>query len=422
LTKNVSVFYNNVVEEVRRFSDGVQVITQDKVFAADAVVVTVPLGVLKRDKIKFDPPLSDRKKTAIKRLGFGNLNKVIMLFHDAFWDSDEGDDIFGCINESQEFRGENYMFYSYSGISGGAQLTALSSGKAAYEHERRSPEENVKKVLEILRKIFEPKGVTVPPPYHCICTSWGADPLAHGAYSSMPVGSIGGEDYDIVGESVGGRLFFAGEATTRKFPATMHGAFYTGLWTAANVDAEFEERLRGKKVLKKHSGQGIGGRVFHANNDPSTREIHTGALHPLKRKEPSHSSVLTPAMIELRKARLHMVFHDPLHPPPIQAGNGKMRGIPGKGPWANYTLVFVDLAPTEEPIYALINSRALLDLSQNVGASTLDRLSEALSEDSIGPHSERVQQFCDAIVAARRGEACIQRDASFYLDQLEKMG
>ena len=53
--------------------------------------------------------------------------------------------------------------------------------------------------------------------------------MACGSYSSVGVGSLGGEDYDIMAESVGDRLFFAGEHTTRKYPATMHGAFFTGL-------------------------------------------------------------------------------------------------------------------------------------------------------------------------------------------------
>ena len=53
--------------------------------------------------------------------------------------------------------------------------------------------------------------------------------MACGSYSSVGVGSLGGEDYDIMAESIGDRLFFAGEHTTRKYPATMHGAFFTGL-------------------------------------------------------------------------------------------------------------------------------------------------------------------------------------------------
>ena len=62
-----------------------------------------------------------------------------------------------------------------------------------------------------------------------VCTQWGKDEMARGSYSSMAVGALGGEDYDLLAESVGERVFFAGEATSRKYPATMHGAFYSGV-------------------------------------------------------------------------------------------------------------------------------------------------------------------------------------------------
>jgi monoamine oxidase len=45
---------------------------------ADAVVVSVSLGVLKSEAITFEPELPDRKKEAISRLGFGLLNKVLV--------------------------------------------------------------------------------------------------------------------------------------------------------------------------------------------------------------------------------------------------------------------------------------------------------------------------------------------------------
>jgi Flavin containing amine oxidoreductase len=43
------------------------------------VLVTAPLGVLKKGSITFSPPLPARKQEAIERLGFGLLNKVHRL-------------------------------------------------------------------------------------------------------------------------------------------------------------------------------------------------------------------------------------------------------------------------------------------------------------------------------------------------------
>lgn len=34
----------------------------------------------------FDPPLPERKLAAIDKVGFGNLNKVVLIFDKIFWD------------------------------------------------------------------------------------------------------------------------------------------------------------------------------------------------------------------------------------------------------------------------------------------------------------------------------------------------
>lgn len=89
--------------------------------------------------------------------------------------------------------------------------------------------------LDVYAGIYEPKGINVPEPIQTVCTRWGSDPFCFGSYSNVAVGASG-DDYDILAESVGdGRLFFAGEATTRRYPATMHGAFLSGLREAANM-------------------------------------------------------------------------------------------------------------------------------------------------------------------------------------------
>ena len=51
----------------------------------DAVLVTVPLGVLQEDRPSFSPPLPAWKTDAIRALGRGLLNKVCIRFPTAFW-------------------------------------------------------------------------------------------------------------------------------------------------------------------------------------------------------------------------------------------------------------------------------------------------------------------------------------------------
>ena len=53
-------------------------ITTTQTFKGDAVLITLPLGVLKSHPsgVQFHPPLPEWKTAAVHRMGFGNLNKV----------------------------------------------------------------------------------------------------------------------------------------------------------------------------------------------------------------------------------------------------------------------------------------------------------------------------------------------------------
>ena len=68
---------------------GVQVTTNGAVHEFDAVVVTVPLGVLKSGDISFSPELPQEKRNAIERLGFGVLDKIYLKFDEVFWDREQ---------------------------------------------------------------------------------------------------------------------------------------------------------------------------------------------------------------------------------------------------------------------------------------------------------------------------------------------
>lgn len=73
----LDVRFNSPVKSVRQEnSRNVVECESGDIIEADEVVVTIPLGVLKRGAIEFSPPLPDWKTAPIQRLGFGLLNKV----------------------------------------------------------------------------------------------------------------------------------------------------------------------------------------------------------------------------------------------------------------------------------------------------------------------------------------------------------
>ncbi|XP_027354848.1 lysine-specific histone demethylase 1 homolog 2 isoform X2 [Abrus precatorius] len=249
LCEGVPIFYGKTVNTIRYGNEGVEVIAGDEVFQADFALCTVPLGVLKKKAISFQPELPARKLAAIERMGFGLLNKVAMVFPYVFWGEDL--DTFGCLNEYSHQRGEFFLLYSYHTVSGGPALVALVAGEAAQVFESTDPSILLNRVLTVLKGIFHPKGIVVPDPIQSICTRWGSDPLSYGSYSHVSVQSSGG-DYDILAENVGNRLFFAGEATSRYYPATMHGAFLSGLREASRIyrSSRVQQNYPRKCILK----------------------------------------------------------------------------------------------------------------------------------------------------------------------------
>jgi monoamine oxidase len=84
LTLNIRL--NQVVKSIDYTqSKGVKVTTDKNVFSALAVLVTLPLGVLKANTVKFIPALPQTKQNSIKKLGFGTLNKTYFQFPNCFW-------------------------------------------------------------------------------------------------------------------------------------------------------------------------------------------------------------------------------------------------------------------------------------------------------------------------------------------------
>ena len=85
--------------------------------------------------------------------------------------------------------------------------------------------------MQTLRQMY---GSQIPDPSGFLLTRWQQDPFSYGSYSYMATGATL-SDRKTLGEPVDNRLFFAGEATSQKHPATVHGAFLSGLEAAKKI-------------------------------------------------------------------------------------------------------------------------------------------------------------------------------------------
>lgn len=80
---------NQTVIAVDFSGEKIKITTDKTTFEADRLVCTLPLGVLKSNKIIFTPELSSAKKTAISRLQMGTVNKVVVQFAQKFWGDEQ---------------------------------------------------------------------------------------------------------------------------------------------------------------------------------------------------------------------------------------------------------------------------------------------------------------------------------------------
>lgn len=108
---------------------------------------------------------------------------------------------------------------------------AFTGGNFAREIEQLSATQISDRIMQVLRRSY---GQHIPEPENLIITRWSQDPFTFGSYSYIPVGGDS-SDRDLLAEPVNQRLFFAGEATSRKYPSTVHGAYLSGIREAQRL-------------------------------------------------------------------------------------------------------------------------------------------------------------------------------------------
>lgn len=274
LGDGLPVCLNSPVTEVDYSGDVVKVRTGERIFEGSHALVTVSVGVLKKKKIAFNPPLPEEKRKAIDLIQMGNMQKVIIpLKRDIFpkepknaWILYEGDlslqaltfawnqePPLPLVNGTRIVMGlvvkpldKNIAI----GFFGGDWAKALEKRCLGVEHNSgksnpRCDDLSIAITKSALADISGEKNIDADIEEGGIqITRWSLDPTSFGAYSVAEPGQWHQREVlaEPLPEEGSKRLFFAGEGTARDiYNGSYPGAYESGLKAARDINAEMLE-------------------------------------------------------------------------------------------------------------------------------------------------------------------------------------
>lgn len=227
LGAGLRVLTGHTVKGVDWNPSGVVVRTDKGDFQAGRVVVTLPLGVLKSGSVEFSPGLPAVKAAAIRGLGVGVLNKCYLRFPEAFW---ADTDWLGYVPPLDRY-GQWAQWINVARPTGRPVLLGFNAADFGRSIEAWTDTQIIEGAMSTLRRMY---GRECPDPTGHQITRWDSDPYALGSYSFYAVGSTPAMRDDLAA-TVDNRVYFAGEATDRTAPGTVHGAYMSGLRAAREV-------------------------------------------------------------------------------------------------------------------------------------------------------------------------------------------
>lgn len=211
-------------------------------FTCRAVIVTVPLTMLKQRRIVFNPPLPVRNEKAIDRLQMDAGMKIHLSFNEVFWGAKVCEITLTTIRafvwDAGFFKDNRHQ----SGLGPTARkfvLVFMITGRAA---ERFSALSEEVKVQEILAELDQAYGGAATRTFDRLISvqDWTKEPFIQGAYSYPAPGTYrSAKDNDRIdlSRSIQDCIWIAGEAAAIYHPSTVLGAIESGKRAAEELHA-----------------------------------------------------------------------------------------------------------------------------------------------------------------------------------------
>lgn len=223
----VTVVYTGGTKPVALDSNGV-------FHYADAIIVTVSLGVLKAGIIDFIPNLPAAKLDAIDTIGMGNGMKISLRFTSQIWDSK----MMSVLTDGPA--GNCWTPNQYQPSATDHVLTCFSMGKNS-EALEALPDDTAR-INQALADLDAAFGGAASTGFaEGVVQNWTAEPYVRGSYSFPAPGTrptTGSTEREVLAQPVGTALYFAGEATHNTAASTVPGALQSGERAGGEVDTQ----------------------------------------------------------------------------------------------------------------------------------------------------------------------------------------
>jgi monoamine oxidase len=221
----VDIRLNTVVDEIEWRPGHVRA----NEYEADRAIITLPLGVLQAQAVRFTPDLPE-KRIAAQEMVMGQVVKAILCFKSAFWEER------GLTNLSfLHARGQTFPTWWTTRPVATPILIGWAGGPPAEALSFKSEDAILSAATTSLANALKMRPASLELRISAaFVRDWQADPFSLGAYSYVPTGAITAPLR--LGDPVADTMFFAGEATNADgHSATVHGAIATGYRAAGEL-------------------------------------------------------------------------------------------------------------------------------------------------------------------------------------------
>jgi monoamine oxidase len=226
LATGLNIQLNQRVSEVDYTDAKIKITHNGNISEADYVIVTVPLGVLKANKIQFTPALPNDKQLAIDKIGMNCVNKFLLTWNTAFWDDVQ------YISYTPVSKDKFNYFVNVKKFNPSVNaLMTFAYADYARQTETMTDAQIIGEVMSHLKDIY---GTSIPNPTNLLRTKWQTNENAFGAYSYTAV-STEMKHFEDLAATINNKLFFAGEHTEVDYFSTAHGAYLSGLREANKI-------------------------------------------------------------------------------------------------------------------------------------------------------------------------------------------